>query len=135
MELHNKLATLKKIIPEQGVEVDLSFIENGKTYEVLCQTVDKIDVNAIRIGVDQNFLFGDMIGSTTEKVCRMAKQKVIVLNDSNSHKISKVLCAFDFSDNSVAGLQLAVNFANCFGAKLKVIHVLSITDIATSASK
>ncbi|MCH2205232.1 MAG: universal stress protein [Lentisphaerales bacterium] len=65
----------------------------------------------------------------------MAKQKVIVLNDNNSHKVSKILCAFDFSDNLVAALQSAVRFANFFGAKLKVIHFLSTAHIAISASK
>ena len=134
-EINGKLEKLKKKFAESGIDVEDSIVEKGKTYELLCQVADKKNANAIILGVGQSYLMDEMIGSTTEKVCRMARQKVIVLNDSEEKNSKKILCAFDFTDNSIAALQSAVRFTHFFGTKLTVLHVLSTPDMAANASK
>lgn len=134
-EVNGKLETLKGELAGSGVEIEDSVVESGKTYELLCKVADQKDATAIIIGVGQSYLMDEMIGSTTEKVCRMARQKVIVLNDNEKRSTKKILCAFDFTDNSIAALQSAVRFADFYDAKLIVLHVLSTPDVAVDASK
>lgn len=122
-DIQYKLDQIESYIKLYNVEVSGRIVERGKTYEVLCQKADELDASAIIVGVGQHYLFEELIGSTTEKVCRMAKQKVIILNDKNEKPVCKILCAFDFSENSFASLASAARFAHHFKADLKIMHV------------
>lgn len=121
-DLKWQLDQLESYIKLYNVEVKDAIIEKGKTYEILCDKANKLDAKAIVVGVGKHYLFEELIGSTTEKVSRMAKQKVVIVNNSNGDEIKNVLCALDFSENSLSALASATRFADFFKAKLHVFH-------------
>jgi nucleotide-binding universal stress UspA family protein len=122
-EIEKKMAELERKIISLGGNIRKSIVDKGKTYEVLSKTADKLNAKAILVGVGQNYLFDNLIGSTTEKVSRLAKQKVIIVNDKIETKVEEVLSAFDFSQNSINALRSAIKFSHFFKAKLIILHV------------
>jgi nucleotide-binding universal stress UspA family protein len=81
------------------------------------------------------------LGSTAERTVRHSPCPVFVMrqlgNDQFEKKAAykKILAPVDFSDCSREGLRYATKFAECFGAKVIVLHVISlpypyITDVA-----
>ena len=122
-DIQHRLDQIESYIKLYNVEVSGRHVERGKTYEILCRKADELNARAIVVGVGQHYLFEELIGSTTEKVCRMAKQKVVVINDKKDILVKNILCAFDFSENSLAALGSATRFAHFFDADLKIVHV------------
>lgn len=118
-----QLDQLESFIKDYSIEVCPSVISPGRPYDIICSTANNFDTSAIVIGVGSHYLFEELIGSTAEKVSRMAKQKVIIVNETKSENIQKVMSAFDFSDNSFSALFSAVRLAQFFKAELKIIHV------------
>lgn len=118
-----QLGRLESFIKLFDIKVERSVIERGKTYEVLCNVANRVDAKAIIVGVGQRYLFEEFIGSTTEKISILAKQKVIIVNNKNGDDIKNVLCAIDFSANSLSALASATRFAAFFKAKLNILNV------------
>jgi nucleotide-binding universal stress UspA family protein len=118
-----QLGQLESFIKLFNVEVRSSVIEKGKTYEVICNVANRLDAKAIIVGVGQRYLFEEFIGSNTEKISKLAKQKVIIVNNINGDEIKNVLCAVDFSENSLSALASATRFAAFFNAKLNILNV------------
>jgi nucleotide-binding universal stress UspA family protein len=72
------------------------------------------------------------LGSTAERIVRHSPCPVFVMRQRGkglSEKkagYKKILVPVDFSDCSREGLQYAIAFAGCFGAKLIVLHVIRL---------
>ena len=79
LDINWKLNELKSYIESIDGNISEFVVEKGTTYEVLSRVADRINAKAILVGVGQHFLFEDLIGSTTEKVSRLAKQKVVIV--------------------------------------------------------
>jgi nucleotide-binding universal stress UspA family protein len=122
-EAKAKLQHLESYIKMHNIELTESIIEKGITYQVLCRVSDRLNTKAIIIGVGEHYLFEELIGSTTEKVSRMAAQKVIIVGYSNNKDFKNILSAFDFSANGIKALQSAIRFSHYFKAKLHILHV------------
>ncbi|MCM8538562.1 MAG: universal stress protein [Lentisphaeraceae bacterium] len=139
-KVNSKMECLEKHIVGLGGRIEKSIIETGNTYEVLCNHADRLNAKAIFVGVGQNYILENLIGTTTEKVANLSNKKVIVVNDNTSITVKSVLCAFDFSESSIVALKSSIKFASFFRAKLVVTHIfnsnhddLIVTDHVSSA--
>jgi nucleotide-binding universal stress UspA family protein len=69
-----------------------------------------------------------MLGSVTERVLRKAVCPVLTVppraQATSRIPFSRLLCAIDFSDSSMAALQLALSLAEESDARLTMLHVL-----------
>ena len=122
-KISNEIKRLEAYLNIYDVKVETPVIRQGNTHEVLCEVANEVNAAAILIGVGQHFIFENITGTTTEKVSRLASQKVIILNHCNQSKVDTVLSAFDFSDNSHLALESAVRFCLFFKSDLIVAHV------------
>ena len=72
----------------------------------------------------------NIFGSVAEKVLRIAHCPVLIKRVQASEAaagvkpIGKILCSTDFSEPSLAALQIAGEWATHFGAELSVVHVM-----------
>jgi nucleotide-binding universal stress UspA family protein len=69
-----------------------------------------------------------MLGSVTEKVLRRSPRPVLTVPPraaaTSELPFRRLLCAIDFSESSLAGLQLAASLARESGAELTLEHVI-----------
>jgi nucleotide-binding universal stress UspA family protein len=122
--IHARMDKLKDVFIAQGLKVNENIVEHGKAYEVICNAAEKIDACGIIIGVGNHFLLENIIGSTAEKVSRLATKPVTVINPSQKHDFKKITCAYDFSDNGMKALIKSVQLAKSLKAHLDIIHVV-----------
>ncbi len=123
-ELSEKMEKLKGLFEAQGVHVDKFIIEQGHAYNVICKAADDINACAIVVGLGQHYLLENLIGSTTEKVTRIAHQKVIIINKEKHRNLDRILCAYDFSENSEKALDSAIHMAKLANAELTILHII-----------
>ena len=124
-EINQKLDTLKEEFTKEGIVVNKHIIKEGKAYNIICESADEINACGILIGVGDHYLLENLIGSTADKVVRMAKQAVILLNH-HAHKegFARILCAYDFSENADRAISSAIYMAKLFKAHLDIVHVV-----------
>jgi len=102
-------------------------------FNEICGLVGKIRADLIvmpthgRTGLEHMFL-----GSTAERTVRHSPCPVFIMRQLNNGllekkaRYKKILVPVDFSDCSREGLRYAIQFAQRFGAKLIVLHVISL---------
>ena len=124
-EINKKLDNLGEEFRKEGIVVNEHIIKEDKAYKAICDTADAIQACGIIIGVGDHYLLENLIGSTADKVVRMAKQAVILLNHNcHTEGFKKILCAYDFSENSERALSSAIYMAKLFNAHLDIMHVV-----------
>ena len=123
-ELNAKLDILKKEFVKEGLVVNEHIIEEGKAYNIICNSAEKINACAIIIGCGDHYLLENLIGSTADKVVRMAKQAVILLNHNHISGFNKIMCAYDFSENAESALNSAIYMTKLFKAQLDIVHIV-----------
>ena len=122
--LEYETKSLEKFFNDHGVKVEAPIIKYGIPHMIICEAANKLNANAILIGVGNHFIFDRFIGTTAEKVVNSAAQRVIVLNHNKEAKVKKVMCAYDFSENSTKALESAIRFCLFFNSELIVTHVM-----------
>jgi nucleotide-binding universal stress UspA family protein len=108
-------------------------ISGSPAFNEICALAGEIRADLIvmpthgRTGLEHMFL-----GSTAERTVRHSPCPVLVMREPG-HGLSekkasykKILVPVDFSDCSREGLQYAIRFAERFGAKLIVLHVIAL---------
>lgn len=124
-EINAKLDKLKEEFTKEGLHVNDHIIKEDKAYKAICETADAINACGIIIGVGDHYLLENLIGSTADKVIRMAKQAVILLNHHvHPEGFKKILCCYDFSENAERALGSAIYMAKLFNAHLDIAHVV-----------
>ena len=99
---------------------------------------DEIVVGAREVGADLIVLAthgltgwrGQIFGSVAEKVLRIAPCPVLIKRvdgeaKQDSGTIATILCSTDFSEPSLAALEVAGEWAGSYGAELCLLHVVS----------
>jgi nucleotide-binding universal stress UspA family protein len=67
-----------------------------------------------------------LIGSVAEKVLRLSKSPVLVVEEeSDVDNFSRILVTTDFSENSKAAFPYAIEIAKKTNAQIELLHVLS----------
>ncbi|MCM8541314.1 MAG: universal stress protein [Lentisphaeraceae bacterium] len=123
-ELSAKLDILKNEFVKEGLVVNEHIIKEGKAYSVICTAADEINACGIIIGCGDHYLLENLIGSTADKVVRMAKQAVILLNHNYLANFNRILCAYDFSKSADNALNSAIYMAKLFKAHLDIVHIV-----------
>jgi len=108
-------------------------ISGAPAFNEICGLAGEIRADLIvmpthgRTGLEHMFL-----GSTAERTVRHSSCPVLVMREPGDHLsehkagYKKILVPVDFSDCSRQGLRYAIRFAERFGAKLIVLHVIPL---------
>lgn len=111
----------------EGMQVDV-MVEEGNPARRILEEAHALAADLIVMGTHGEGGFDRLVlGSVAEKVLRKATCPVLtVAPRSGNSKLpfEHVLCAVDFSDSSVAGLQFALSLAQEANARVTVLHVL-----------
>ena len=111
-----------------GVGVDV-LLEVGSPAALILDKAATLPADLIVMGTHGHSGFQHLaLGSVTERVLRRATCPVLTV-PPRSHApsripFSRLLCAIDFSDSSIAALQFALSLAMESDARLTLVHVL-----------
>ena len=124
-EVDEKFANLKKLFEDSGVKVANMILKRDKAYKAICDVADEVKATKIMIGVGPHYILETMIGSTADKVLRMAHQDVFLINPyKDLTGFDKVLCGFDFTKNSDLAAVSATKLATKFSSKEYLLHIV-----------
>ena len=124
-EITEKLDKFGALFEKAGVHVNPHIIRKGKTPKVICDCADEINACGIILGLGEHYILENLIGSTADKVTRMAKQAVLLMNTHRREEVfDRILCAYDFSENSERALGSAIYMAKIFNAPLDIVHTI-----------
>lgn len=111
-----------------GLPVDV-MVEGGDPARTIIERAQSISADAIVMGTHGLSGFERFaLGSVTEKVLRKAAPPVLTVPPMaalpSDMPFTRILCAVDFSQSSLAGLRLAASFAREAETHLTIVHVL-----------
>ncbi|HET8838979.1 MAG TPA: universal stress protein [Flavobacteriaceae bacterium] len=108
----------------QGITVT-NIIELGPTYHSITKNIEKFDIDMIVMGSKGSTgMEGFFIGSNTEKVVRNSSVPVLVIKNMKMDlQFNSMVFVSDFEDENPSAFQKARDFANGFGAELKLMAV------------
>jgi nucleotide-binding universal stress UspA family protein len=116
--------------------VDHEFlVRKGVVWEELQSIISQERVDLVVLGTHgRHGIEKLLLGSVAEQVFRRANCLVLTVGPNSypfefSRKSPKFLFATDFGEGSLSALPHAVAFANHFGAKLTLLHVVPATSI------
>jgi nucleotide-binding universal stress UspA family protein len=126
--IRHQIATHCEVAIKAGVEVDI-VAELGQPYRHILDCADRLPADLIVMGTHGTGGFMHLVlGSVTERVLRSARCPVLTVppraEAASRLPFQRVLCALDFTDPSLAGLEFAVSLAQESGAGLTMVHVL-----------
>jgi nucleotide-binding universal stress UspA family protein len=102
-------------------------VASGVPCQLTVATADRLDdVLIIQSSHGWSTPEQQLIGSQAEKVVRRSEKPVLTLKSGKIREVfRKVLLATDFSDTARNALDHAVYFAECFDARLHLLHVVN----------
>ncbi len=96
----------------------------GRPHTVVADMAEARSVALVVIGAHSNeALRHTMLGTTGARMLRAVRKPILVVRNKSSEPYGGVLAAMDFSDASVAAMQLAVRIVP--GARLAVLHAIN----------
>lgn len=136
-EDHNAVeAALREFAGEEGAAaVPLQFeVRDGNTAEEILQRAESWPADLLVMGTHGRSGFQRLVlGSITEKVVRRAACPVLTVPGSARDAVpaspvvfERIVCAIDFSDYSMHGLEYATSLAQETDATLVVVHVMEL---------
>ena len=126
--IRDEMATFCEAARQAGTSLDI-VIDVGHAATAILKRAESVPADLLVIGTHGASGFEHLVlGSVTEKVLRKAPCPVLTV-PPRAHVTSRVpftriLCAIDFSDWSLAALNLAASLAEESKAALDVVHVL-----------
>jgi nucleotide-binding universal stress UspA family protein len=110
-----------------GVHVDV-LVDNGHPVKQILERARSLPADLIVIGTHGASGFERLVlGSVTEKILRQAPCPVLTVpphaHTTSTLPFKRLLCAMDFSDPSLAALDLAFSLAQQGDADLTILHV------------
>ena len=111
-----------------GVQVDV-VVDVGDPIRQILARAEPRDVGMIVMGTHGASGFEHLVlGSVTEKVLRRARRPVLTvpprMHAATALPFQRILCAIDFSDSSLSGLEWAWSLADETGAAVSLLHVI-----------
>jgi len=113
---------------DANVQVDVVVDVGDPTRQILARAEPR-DVGMIVMGTHGASGFEHLVlGSVTEKVLRRARCPVLTVpprvHTAAALPFQRILCAIDFSDSSLSGLEWAWSLAEEAGATVSLLHVI-----------
>lgn len=130
-QLQKSLEEFVEPMAGRGVRLSLRVCEGTAVDQILAQaTSDSADL--IVIGTHGRSGFERLLlGSVAEKVLRKATSPVLTVppraEEATAPSFDRILCAVDFSESSLRGLQYALSLAQEADAELTVVNVLEMS--------
>jgi nucleotide-binding universal stress UspA family protein len=114
------------IAAEVGVEADVRILA-GEPAKTLMSEAEEEGADLIGVGPDAGLLGGAIrVGQTAARVLAEARCSVLVARPAAPAFPSRIACAVDGSETSVATAALAAGVASATGAELRLIHVIPV---------
>jgi nucleotide-binding universal stress UspA family protein len=119
-----------------GVPVTCEALDAPNVHHEILAQADRLSADLIVMGTHGRSGFQRLLlGSVTEKVLRTARQPVLTVGapvgavQAGTGSFTRILCAIDFSECSIAGLEYAVSLTQGSDARLTAINVIEWTPI------
>jgi nucleotide-binding universal stress UspA family protein len=127
-EALNKLA--RQTEQESGVPTEAMNVK-GDIYEETDRVAEEIKATLIIAGLESHMKFSNIIGSSASKLIRKAPCPMITIR-GNEHRdgIENILLPLDLTDETREKTDVAVQFAQYFGASIRIISVFDPKDSA-----
>lgn len=115
----------------QGARVSIER-RRGEPAEEIRDAVTHASTDLLVLSADASTGFRRLMGGTTKRLARKLPCAALILTPESLErglhhsKVRRVLYPTDFSDASIAGLRVAVEFARANEARLEVLHVLQL---------
>ncbi len=129
-------ATARKAAPP--IPASRCHLRTGKAYQMICHEAQRREADLIILATQGIAHVRDVIlGSTAQRVVREASCPVLVVRGEKEllpkvktpgkqWPVRNILAPVDFSEQSGLGLDYAVQFSRAAGARLTLMHVISI---------
>ena len=122
----NKLT--KQTEKESGVPTEFMNVK-GDIYDETDRVSEEIGATLIIAGVESHMKFKNILGSSASKLIRKAPCPVITIRGSeNRDGCENILLPLDLSMETREKVDAAVQFANYFGASIRIIGVFDPSD-------
>jgi nucleotide-binding universal stress UspA family protein len=122
------------LLPEHSADVRVRYdvIDSPSVHRGILLQIPKQSADLVVMGTHGRSGFDHLVlGSVAEKTLRMARVPVLIVPPHDSSVVPagrepfrRVLCAVDFSQDSVRALEYAASFARRAGGRLTVLHVV-----------
>lgn len=123
-----KLAKLTE--QESGVPTEFINVE-GDIYEHTHTIAEEIKATLIIVGLESQMKFRNIVGSSASKLIRKAPCPVITIRgDEHRDGCENILLPLDLSSETREKVDAAIQFAQYFGASIRILGVFSPTDAA-----
>lgn len=127
-EALNKLT--KQTEQESGVPCEFMNIK-GDIYEETDRVAEEIKATMIIAGLESHMHFRNIIGSSVSKLIRKAPCPIITIRGKeNRDGCENILLPLDLSSESREKVDVAVQFAQYFGASIRILAIFSPSDAA-----
>jgi nucleotide-binding universal stress UspA family protein len=119
---------LRKRVEEQKAEVGAAeaplHVRRGLAAPTITQIAEELDVDLIIVGAHPRPAVARfLVGSTAERVLRLAHRPVLVATEGRTEPFERILVSVDLSGQSLRVLETAVTIAEQCGAELRALYV------------
>jgi len=125
-EALNKLT--KQTEQESGVPTEFMNVK-GDIYDETDRVAEEIKATLIIAGLESHMKFRNIIGSSASKLIRKAPCPVITIRGTEHRDgVENILLPLDLTDETREKVDAAVQFAQYFGASVRILGVFSPSD-------
>lgn len=125
-EALNKLT--KQTEQESGVPTEFMNVK-GDIYEETDRVAEEIKATLIIAGLESHMKFRNIVGSSASKLIRKAPCPVITIRGGEHRDgCENILLPLDLSDETRQKVDVAVQFAQYFGASIRILGVFNPSD-------
>ncbi|MBS1650549.1 MAG: universal stress protein [Bacteroidetes bacterium] len=122
----NKLT--KQTEEESGVPTEFMNVK-GDIYEETDRIASEINASLIMVGLESHMRFRDIVGSSASKLIRKVPCPIITIRgDEHRDGCENILLPIDLSNVSREKVDVAVQFAQFFGASIRILGVFDPND-------
>lgn len=120
----NARSVLDEAVKTSGVQGPVKvLVRTGDSFQTICETASEIDADLIVIGAyRKEFLKDAFIGTTAERVMRISRRPVLMVNQALTQPYAKPMVAVDFSDMTSVVLQTAKKLGLTTAAEFSVVN-------------
>lgn len=118
----------KQTEQESGVPTDFMIVE-GDIYSQTHDVAEEIHATLIIVGLESQMKFRNIIGQSASKLIRKSPCPVITIR-GNDHRdgCENILLPLDLSNETREKVDAAIQFAQYFGASIRILGVFNPTD-------
>jgi len=95
----------------------------GDPFQTICETAAELDVDLVVLGAyRREFLKDAFVGTTAERVMRISRRPVLMVNRTSTEPYAKPMVAVDFSEMTAEVLKVAKKLGLPTAAEFSIVH-------------